>query len=126
MSVPLSLLALLSQGPAYGARIKAEFEARTGHAFPLNVGQVYTTLARLERDGLVVPDGGPDDEGRWNDDEAGVHLAFRKELTFSAFDPETARAMWLRTRGWDVLLSVTIGLAIPAAARPLGALPPRR
>ena len=64
MSVPLSLLALLSQGPAYGARIKAEFEARTGHAFPLNVGQVYTTLARLERDGLVVPDGGPDDEGR--------------------------------------------------------------
>ena len=54
---------------------------------------------------------------------AGVHLAFRKELTFSAFDPETARAMGLRTRGWDVLLSVTIGLAIPAAARPLGALP---
>jgi DNA-binding MarR family transcriptional regulator len=33
-------------------------------AFPLNVGQVYTTLARLERDGLVVGDGGPDDEGR--------------------------------------------------------------
>lgn len=59
MSVPLSLLALLSQGPAYGARIKAEFEAHTGRAFPLNVGQVYTTLARLERDGLVVPDGGP-------------------------------------------------------------------
>ena len=54
---------------------------------------------------------------------AGVQLAFRKELTFSAFDPETARAMGLRTRGWDVLLSVTIGLAIPAAARPLGALP---
>jgi len=64
VSVPLSLLALLSQGPAYGARIKAEFEAHTGRAFPLNVGQVYTTLARLERDGLVVPDGGPDDEGR--------------------------------------------------------------
>lgn len=54
---------------------------------------------------------------------AVVHLAFRKELTFSAFDPETARAMGLRTRAWDVLLSVTIGLAIPAAARPLGALP---
>lgn len=64
MSVPLSLLALLSQGPAYGARIKADFEERTGRAFPLNVGQVYTTLARLERDGLVVADGGPDDEGR--------------------------------------------------------------
>ena len=44
MSVPLSLLALLSQGPAYGARIKADFEERTGRAFPLNVGQVYTCL----------------------------------------------------------------------------------
>lgn len=62
MSVRQSLLALLAQGPRHGARIKAEFESQTGGA--LNVGQVYTTLARLERDGLVVGDGRPDDEGR--------------------------------------------------------------
>ena len=53
MSVKLGLLALLAEEPMYGARLRAEFEARTGGTWPLNVGQVYTTLARLERDGLV-------------------------------------------------------------------------
>jgi DNA-binding PadR family transcriptional regulator len=63
MSVKLGLLALLAQEPMYGARLRAEFEARTGGTWPLNVGQVYTTLARLERDGLVEAVGA-DDEGR--------------------------------------------------------------
>ena len=54
---------------------------------------------------------------------AGVHLAFHKELTFVSFDPETARAQGMRTWTWEVALSVTVGLAIPAAARALGALP---
>ncbi|MEO3936831.1 PadR family transcriptional regulator [Dermatophilaceae bacterium Soc4.6] len=68
MSVRQGLMALLAQEPMYGARLRAEFETRTGGTWPLNVGQVYTTLARLERDGLVEPLGGtttrPDDEGR--------------------------------------------------------------
>lgn len=53
MSVKQALLALLEQGPMYGYQLRAEFEQRTGATWPLNVGQVYTTLARLERDGLV-------------------------------------------------------------------------
>ena len=56
MSVKHALLALLSEGPRYGYELKAAFEARTGDAWPLNVGQVYTTLARLERDGHVERD----------------------------------------------------------------------
>jgi DNA-binding PadR family transcriptional regulator len=56
MSVPHALLALLSDGPKYGLRLQSEFESRTGEAWPLNVGQVYTTLQRLERDGLVETD----------------------------------------------------------------------
>ena len=56
MSVKHALLALLSEGPRYGYELKAAFEARTGEAWPLNVGQVYTTLARLERDGQVARD----------------------------------------------------------------------
>jgi DNA-binding PadR family transcriptional regulator len=56
MSVPHALLALLSEGPKYGLRLQNEFEARTGQVWPLNVGQVYTTLQRLERDGLVESD----------------------------------------------------------------------
>jgi len=53
MSVKQALLALLEQGPMYGYQLRSEFEQRTGSTWPLNVGQVYTTLARLERDGLV-------------------------------------------------------------------------
>ena len=51
----MSVLALLAEGPSYGLRLKTEFEARTGGVWPLNVGQVYSTLDRLERDGLVAP-----------------------------------------------------------------------
>ena len=57
MSIRQGLLALLEQGPMYGYQLRAEFESRTGATWPLNVGQVYTTLGRLERDGLVEPAG---------------------------------------------------------------------
>ncbi|MFD8074309.1 PadR family transcriptional regulator [Streptomyces sp. NPDC059718] len=57
MSIRHGLLALLEHGPRYGARLRAEFESRTGATWSLNVGQVYTTLNRLERDGLVAQDG---------------------------------------------------------------------
>jgi DNA-binding PadR family transcriptional regulator len=57
MSVPHALLALLSEGPKYGLRLQNEFQSRTGEVWPLNVGQVYTTLQRLERDGFVEADG---------------------------------------------------------------------
>ena len=62
MSVKHGLLALLCDGPRYGYELKTAFEARTGESWPLNVGQVYTTLGRLERDGLVQRDG-EDGEG---------------------------------------------------------------
>jgi DNA-binding PadR family transcriptional regulator len=60
VSVRHALLALLSEGPKYGLQLRQEFEARTGEVWPLNVGQVYTTLQRLERDGLVESDGSGD------------------------------------------------------------------
>jgi len=61
MSVRHALLALLSEGPMYGLRLREEFEARTGEVWPLNVGQVYTTLQRLERDGLAQSDDDAED-----------------------------------------------------------------
>ncbi len=66
MSVRHALLALLSEGPKYGLKLREEFEDRTGDVWPLNVGQVYTTLQRLERDGLVVSDN-DDEDGRQRD-----------------------------------------------------------
>ncbi|MDF1604334.1 PadR family transcriptional regulator [Nocardioides sp. YIM 152315] len=62
MSVRQALLALLEEEPRYGYQLRAQFEQRTGSTWPLNVGQVYTTLTRLERDGLVEG-AGEDGEG---------------------------------------------------------------
>ena len=64
MAIRNGLLALLERGPMYGYQLRAEFEASTGATWPLNVGQVYTTLSRLERDGLVEALGEADGEGR--------------------------------------------------------------
>jgi DNA-binding PadR family transcriptional regulator len=64
MSVRHAMLALLSEGPKYGLQLREEFEARTGEVWPLNVGQVYATLQRLERDGLVESDGTSDEGPR--------------------------------------------------------------
>ena len=83
MSVPHALLALLSEGPKYGLQLRQEFEARTGEVWPLNVGQVYTTLQRLERDGLVESD----DTG-----QDGPQKGFRITL-----QGEEELAGWLRT-----------------------------
>ena len=62
MSIRYGLLALLAEDPMYGYQLRTRFEERTGGTWPLNVGQVYTTLSRLERDGLVAP-AGDDGEG---------------------------------------------------------------
>ena len=83
MSVRHALLALLSEGPKYGLQLREEFEARTGEVWPLNVGQVYTTLQRLERDGLVSSDDAAD---------AGPQKGFR--ITAAGADELTD---WLRT-----------------------------
>jgi DNA-binding PadR family transcriptional regulator len=53
MSVRHSLLTILDLAPCYGYQLKQEFELRTGGSWPVNVGQIYSTLERLERDGLV-------------------------------------------------------------------------
>lgn len=72
MSVKQSLLAILDQGPCYGYQLRAEFDRRTGSTWPLNVGQIYNTLDRLERDGLVVK-GDTDEQGHvyWEITDAG-------------------------------------------------------
>src|SRR3954452_15842074 len=72
MSVGQSLLAILDQGPCYGYQLRAEFDRRTGSTWPLNAGQIYNTLDRLERDGLAE-NAGADEHGHvyWRITEAG-------------------------------------------------------
>lgn len=56
MAIREGLLVALSRGTRNGYQAKTDFEAMTGGVWRLNVGQVYTTLDRLERDGLVEVD----------------------------------------------------------------------
>jgi DNA-binding PadR family transcriptional regulator len=83
MSVRHALLALLTEGAKYGLQLRQEFESRTGEVWPLNVGQVYLTLQRLERDELVESEGGERD---------GPQKMFR--ITAAGADE---LATWLRT-----------------------------
>jgi len=83
MSVRHAVLALLIEGPKYGLQLRHEFEERTGEVWPMNVGQIYTTLQRLERDGLVESD---------DTDADGSQKAFR--LTSEGADELST---WLRT-----------------------------
>jgi DNA-binding PadR family transcriptional regulator len=105
VSVPHALLALLSEGPKYGLRLQTEFEARTGEVWPLNVGQVYTTLQRLERDGLVASEG----DGERSRKRYAITTAGSEEL-----------AGWLRTPPElvppprdELVIKVLVALQIP-------------
>jgi len=55
VSVRQGILALLAEQPMHGYQLRQQFEQRTGGTWPLNIGQVYTTVQRLVRDGLVEP-----------------------------------------------------------------------
>jgi DNA-binding PadR family transcriptional regulator len=106
VSVPHALLALLSEEPKYGLRLQSEFEARTGEVWPLNVGQVYTTLQRLERDGLVETSDGESERSR------------KQYRITSAGDRELAE--WLRTPSAlvppprdELVIKVLVALQVP-------------
>jgi DNA-binding PadR family transcriptional regulator len=64
MSVRYGLLGLLRRAPAHGYQLWGDFESVTGAAWPLNIGQVYSTLQRLERNGLIAPEGAEGSEGQ--------------------------------------------------------------
>ena len=110
MSVRHALLALLSEGPKYGLQLREEFEANTGQVWPLNVGQVYTTLQRLERDGLVTAVGDAQPGG-----EPGPQKAYR--ITEAGADE---LAQWLRVPPDlsvpprdDLVMKVLIAVRVP-------------
>ena len=64
MSLKYGLLGLLVEEPLHGYEVKNRFEAMLGGTWEVNIGQVYTTLQRLERDGLVRPAGERGDRGK--------------------------------------------------------------
>lgn len=83
MGIKEGLLALLADGPKHGYQLKLDLEAATGDAISINVGQIYSTLQRLERDGLIES-GGKDTDGR---EVYGVTAPGREILTEWALRP---------------------------------------
>lgn len=90
MSVRHGLMALLAERPMHGYQLRQEFESRTGGTWPLNVGQVYTTLQRLVRDGLVMPTS----QGDADTDEAGTDDAGTVEYRLTDAGRAEADAWW--------------------------------
>jgi DNA-binding PadR family transcriptional regulator len=64
MSLKFGILGLLAEQPLHAYAVKTRFQDLLGGSWEVNIGQVYTTLQRLERDGLVEPAGPPGDRGR--------------------------------------------------------------
>jgi DNA-binding PadR family transcriptional regulator len=64
MSLKFGILGLLAEQPLHAYSVKARFEALLGGSWEVNIGQVYTTIQRLERDGLVEPAEPRGDRGR--------------------------------------------------------------
>jgi DNA-binding PadR family transcriptional regulator len=71
MAIRRGLLTLLAREPMHGYQLRSEFDAATGATWPLNIGQVYTTLSRLERDGFVQPIGESDGRVTYEITDAG-------------------------------------------------------
>lgn len=105
MSVRFGLLALLDEAPSHGYHLKTAFERRTGGSWALNIGQVYTTIQRLERDGLVESTGGADDDRR----EYRITPAGREQLAAWFDSPVVAEAPARDELTIKVLLAVAAG-----------------
>src|SRR3954449_5150005 len=57
MAIGTTFLGLLEGGPRHGYDLKRAYDERFGADRPLSYGQVYATLARLLKNGLVEVDG---------------------------------------------------------------------
>jgi DNA-binding PadR family transcriptional regulator len=119
MSVRDGALAILTLGPAYGLQLHAELADRAPHRKPVNVGQIYGTLERLAKQGLVA-DAGTTDDGlplyALTDDGDGEARVWMREpvtaplpewtemldqiLITSSLDPAAAMTLARRYRRW--------------------------
>jgi DNA-binding PadR family transcriptional regulator len=76
------LLCLLATEPKHGYQLKQEFEAIAGDGWPLNVGQVYSTLQRMETSGWVIE----------HKTDSGGRISYRLTV-----DGQAAMNSWLAT-----------------------------
>src|SRR5215472_18403962 len=93
MSLRFAILGLIAEEPLHGYEVKSRFERMLGGTWEVNIGQVYTTLQRLERDGLIETSGGRGDRNRlaYQPTDAGRD-AFAEWLGEPDDEPQQLRA----------------------------------
>lgn len=111
-----ALLALVARAPQHGYELKTAFEELLGGTWMLNIGQVYTTLSRLEQDGLIeativsqelLPDRkvysltqlGQKELDRWMDEPVSGLIRLRDEVFLKVL----AQALIDRRRARDLI-----------------------
>ena len=122
MSVKHALLSLLEQEPMYGYQLRQEFETRTGGTWPLNVGQVYTTLTRLERDGLVEPAGHDGAAGQDGETQTQTQVRYRLTDTGHAEVATWFTTPVTRTQPARDELAIKLALAVTVPGVDVGTL----
>ena len=108
MTVSYALLGLLEEADRHGYDLKHSYDKRFGASRPLRFGQVYRTLAQLERDGLVEivgvePGAGPDRK-RYSITGEGV-----TDLTHWLAEPEDPHPMLQPVLFTKVVLALLSG-----------------
>lgn len=124
MSVRLGLLAILDQGSCYGYQLRTELDRRTGGIGPVNVGQIYNTLDRLEKSGLVDKAGADAESANYYTiTEAGratVRDWFRSASPWDELPAKLALALTLPDTDVAAIIGVQRAVAEASAARSVG------
>ena len=99
-----AVLALLTRGPAHGYQLKVDYERVTRNR-PVNVGQIYQTLDRLQRDGLVEREDGDGGERRVMYHVTAAGRAGASPALLEAADAVPGRS--------DVAAKVLLAISVP-------------
>jgi len=95
------VLAILEDGPRHGYDLCKRIDQRSGGRLSFHVASLYTTLYRLEQDGLIV--------GRW------VEKAGQRRRRFYRLTPAGRHQLAARRRSWREFVAAMDGVVLKPA-----------
>ena len=95
------ILAILEDGPTHGYDLAKQIDRRSGGRLSFHVASLYTTLYRLEQEGLIA--------GRW------VEKAGQRRRRFYRLTAAGARQLAARRRSWREFVAAIDGVVVKPA-----------